>query len=137
MSIEFAPERFISHYLPEESFCSFLITPTELCGSVPPLQLAHPLANEPRAISGSNAPRIEGCKERDRLAVYECYFSQIKRHRIRLFCKEVVDHVYVHFLMTCKGVQLIDRDRLVQLLSFVCLAVDMESIRSLARIEIL
>jgi hypothetical protein len=43
----------------------------------------------------------------------------------------------VHFLMTCKGVQLIDRDRLVQLLSFVCLAVDMESIRSLARIEIL
>ena len=110
---------------------------TELCGSVPPLQLAHPLANEARAISEPNAPRIEGCKERDRLAVYECYFSQIKRHRIRLFCKEVVDHVYVHFLMTCKGVQLIDRDRLVQLLSFVCLAVDMEPIRSLARIEIL
>ena len=88
---------------------------TELCGSVPPLQLAHPLANEARAISEPNAPRIEGCKERDRLAVYECYFSQIKRHRIRLFCKEVVDHVYVHFFMTCKGVQLIDRDRLVQL----------------------
>jgi hypothetical protein len=65
---------------------------------VPPLRLAHPLANEPRAISESNAPRIEGCKKLDRLAVYECYFSQIKSHRICLFRKKVVDYVYVHFL---------------------------------------
>src|SRR5271156_2178084 len=98
MSIEFAPERFISHHLLEESFCSFLITCTELCGSVPPLQLAHPLANERRAISEFNAQRIEGCKKPDRLAVCEGYFSQIKRHRIRLFRKELVDHFYIHFL---------------------------------------
>ena len=82
----------------EESFCSFLITSTELCGSVPPLQLAQPLANEPRAISESNAPRIEGCKKADRLAVYEYYFSQIKSHRTCLFRKQVVDYVDVHFL---------------------------------------
>src|ERR1700720_582454 len=98
MSIECAPAGFISHHLLEESFCSFLTMSTELCGSVPPLQLAHPLANEPRAISESNAPRIEVCKKLDRLAVYECYFSQIKNHRICLFRKDVVDHVYVHFL---------------------------------------
>jgi hypothetical protein len=82
----------------EKSFYSFPITSTELCGSLPPLQLAHPLANEARAISESNAPRIESRKKPDSLAVREGYFSQIKIHRIRLFRKKIVDHVYVHFL---------------------------------------
>ena len=88
----------MSHHLLEESFFSFLITSTELCRSVPPLQLAHPLANEPRAIFEFNAPRIEGCKKLDRLAVYECYFSQINSHRICLLPEKVVDYVYVRFL---------------------------------------
>jgi hypothetical protein len=98
MSIECAPELFISHHLLEEPFCSFLITSTELCGLLPPRQLSHPLANKPRAISKANSARIEGCKKLDRLAVYECYFSQIKSHRVCLFRKKVVDYVYVHFL---------------------------------------
>jgi hypothetical protein len=65
---------------------------------VSPLQFAHPLANESWAISESDAPRIEVRKKLDRLAVYECYFSQIKSDRLCLFRKQVVDHVYVHFL---------------------------------------
>jgi hypothetical protein len=64
------PSGLFSHHLLEDCFRSFLITSTQLCGSTFPLQLAHPLANEPRAMSEFDAPRIEGCKKLDRLAVY-------------------------------------------------------------------
>ncbi len=96
---------FIGCHLPEDSICRFLIVSTELWGWVPRLQLAHPRANERRAISESDALRIEGCKKADGIAIYERYFSQIESHWICLFREEVVNHLYVHILKMAADVK--------------------------------
>ena len=81
-----------------KSVCCYPIATTQLLEQFTLLHLAHPIANEPPAIPEPDALHVADCEEPDRLAVYECYFCQIKNHPICFLGNELFDHAHVYFL---------------------------------------